>query len=76
MINRPVYLEDSTAGRFHHVTCATKDFCGVEATGRKSLGRESEAVGVSRLSKHGQRQGGSEPRALELVILCLGWGRM
>jgi hypothetical protein len=72
VINRPVCLEDSTAGRFHHVTCATKDLCGVEATGRRSLGRESEDVRVLRVNRQGQRQGDSEPRALKLVTLWPG----
>jgi hypothetical protein len=72
VINRPVCLQDSTAGRFYHVTCATKDLCGVEATGRRSLGRESEDVRVLRVNRQGQRQGDSEPRALKLVTLWPG----
>jgi hypothetical protein len=72
VINRPVCLEDSTAGRFHHVTCATKDFCSVEVTGRRSLGRESEDVRMLRVSRHRQRQANSEPRALKLVTLWPG----
>jgi hypothetical protein len=72
VINRPVCLEDSTAGRFHHVTCATKDLCGVKATGRRSLGRESEDVRVLRVNRQGQRRGDSEPRALKLVTLWPG----
>ena len=76
VINRPVCLEETTAGRFHHITCAAKDIGGVEAIGRKSLSRESEDVRMLRVSRQRQRQADSEPSALELVTLCPGWGSM
>jgi hypothetical protein len=76
VIKSPLWMEDITAGQFRHITCAPKDLCGVEATGRRILSRESEDVRILRVSRQGQWQNDSEPRALKLVTLCPGWGRM
>ena len=76
MIKSPVWMGNTTAGQVRHITCATQDLCGVGATGGRILGRESEDVGIMRVSRQGQRQGDREPSALRLVTLCLGWGRI
>jgi hypothetical protein len=80
MINRLVRLVDTTTGRADHITRGTKDFRGVEVAGWRRLGRESEAVGISRVRRQGQRQGqrqiDSGPRALKLVVIGPSWIRM
>ena len=76
VIKSAVWMEDTTTGRVRHIRGAAKDIRGVEATERRILGRESEVVGILRVSRQGQRQGDREPRALRLVTLCPGWGRM
>jgi hypothetical protein len=72
VIKSAVWMEDTTTGRVRHIRGAAKDLRGVEATERRILGRESEVVGILRVSRQGQRQGDREPRALRLVTLCPG----
>jgi hypothetical protein len=72
VIKSPVWMDETTAGRLLLIMRAAEDLYAVEATRRKSLGRESEAIGISRVSRQGQRQGDGEPRALKLVTLCPG----
>jgi hypothetical protein len=72
VIKSPVWMDETTAGQLLLIMRAAEDLYAVEATGRKSLGRESEAIGISRVSRQWQRQGDGEPRALKLVTLCPG----
>jgi len=76
VIKSPVWMGDTTTGQAHHIMCATQDLCGVGATGGRIPGRKLGDVGIMRVSRQGQRQGDREPRALRLVTLGPGWGRM
>jgi hypothetical protein len=40
VIKSAVWMEETTTGLVRHTICAAKDLCGVEATGRRILGRE------------------------------------
>jgi hypothetical protein len=71
VIKSHVWMGNTTTGQVRHITCATQDLYGVGATGGRILGRESEDVGILRVSRQGQRQGD-----LKLVTLRPGWGRM
>jgi hypothetical protein len=71
VIKSHVWIGDTTTGQVRHITCATQDLCSVGVTGRSILGRDSEDVGILRVSRQGQRQGD-----LKLVTLCLGRSRM
>ena len=76
VIESPVWIKATTTGQVCHMTCVTQDLCGVGATGRRILGREFEDVGIMRVSRQEQMQGGSELRGRKLVTLWPGRGRM